>query len=243
MTEPEKLLHAFEATWPPASTTRSGAFTIRDGASGGKRVSAATLDGPFDPEELTSAIAAMEQLGQTALFQVRQGENGLDDDLAKRGFAVIDPVTAYAASPDALCDPELHRLAAIPCSAPLAIQREIWAEGGVGSARLAVMARAANPKTYLLGRKNDRPAATAFLSCHQDIAVIHALEVRPTQRRQGVARNMMVGAANWAKAQGARTLALLVVTENAAANALYASLGMKAVGGYHYRIAPDRIAS
>ena len=243
MTEPEKLLRAFEATWPPASTTRSGAFTIRDGASGGKRVSAATLDGPFDPSELAPAIAAMEQLGQTALFQVRQGEIGLDDALAQRGFAVIDPVTAYAASPETLCDPELHRLAAIPCSAPLAIQLEIWAESGIGPARLAVMERAAKPKTYLLGRKNDRPAGTAFLSCHDDIAVLHALEVRPAHRRQGVARDMMVGAANWAAAQDARTLALLVVTENTAANALYASLGMRAVGGYHYRIAPDRIAS
>lgn len=243
MTEPEKLLRAFEATWPPASTARSGAFTIRDGASGGKRVSAATLSGHFDPEELAPAIAAMKQLGQTPLFQVRHDESGLDDALAKQGFEVIDPVTAYSASPEALCDPELHRLAAIPCSAPLAIQQEIWAEGGIGPARLAVMARAANPKTYLLGRKNDRPAATAFLSCHEDIAVLHALEVRPAQRRQGVARNMMVGAANWAKAQDARTLALLVVTENTAANALYASLGMQAVGGYHYRIAPYRIAS
>ena len=45
-------------------------------------------------------------------------------------------------------------------------------------------------------------------------------------------------AACWAEAEGATTLALAVTTRNAAARALYASLGMAVVGQYHYRMKP-----
>ena len=44
----DRLFAALEATWPPASSQRLGPFRLRDGAGGGKRVSAAVQDGEFD---------------------------------------------------------------------------------------------------------------------------------------------------------------------------------------------------
>ncbi len=236
---PEGLLRLTEATWPPAERRRSGPFTLRHGAGGGKRVSAATAEGPFGPADLDAAEAAMRAMGQVPLFQPRPGEEALDAALEARGYAVIDPVVGYVAPVGVMADPELPRLAAIPCAAPLAIQEEIWAAGGIGPARLAVMARAAGPKTYLLGRLGDRPVGTAFVAIHEGVAMLHALEVLASARRQGVARAMMVGAANWAAKAGAGALSLLVTRANAGANSLYASLGMEQVEGYHYRIAQE----
>lgn len=241
---PDTLLQAIEATWPPAERSRNGAFAIRNGAGGGKRVCAATqeTDG-FEPGDIDTAVAAMRALGQAPLFQVRPGEDALDQTLEARGFTIVDPVTTYLTEPKALADPSLHRLAAIPCSKPLAIQEEIWAAGGIGKPRLDVMTRASDPKTYLLGRHDDRPVGTAFVSIHDGIAMLHAIEVLSESRRMGVGRALMIGAANWALRHEANWLALLVTTANTGANALYASLGMSPVGGYHYRVAPDWTAS
>ncbi len=178
-------------------------------------------------------------MGQTPLFQPRAGDEALDRALAAEGYAIIDPVVAHVAPVGALARRDLPRLAAIPCAAPLAIQAEIWAAGGIGPARLAVMDRAVSPKTYLLGRIGDRPVGTAFVAVHDGVAMVHALEVVPEARRQGVGANLMVGAANWAARHGASQVALLVTRANAGANALYASLKMEEVEGYHYRIAAE----
>jgi ribosomal protein S18 acetylase RimI-like enzyme len=97
------------------------------------------------------------------------------------------------------------------------------------------MDRAAGPKTSILGRVNDRASGIAFVACHGKTAMLHALEVSPTQRRQGSANNIMRMAAIWAQDHGADQICLAVTEANDAARALYASLGMQAVGTYHYR--------
>jgi GNAT superfamily N-acetyltransferase len=54
-------------------------------------------------------------------------------------------------------------------------------------------------------------------------------------RRAGIGGNLLRRAAVWAGENGAHALGLAVTKANAPARALYASLGMKAVGQYHYR--------
>lgn len=224
-----------EATWPPVSTEVLGPVTIRDGAGGGKRVSAATAAGAVTPEDLDRADAVMRARGQTPLFQVREGEGALEAMLAARGYAVVDPVNLYVAPVAALTGEKLPRVATFTVWEPLEIMREIWAEGGIGAARVAVMARAKGPKTGLLGRLRDQPAAAGFVAIHDGVAMVHALEVRARHRRAGMGRLMMVQAALWAEAQGARHLAVICTQGNAGANALYAAMGFRIAGTYHYR--------
>ncbi len=114
--------------------------------------------------------------------------------------------------------------------------RELWTAGGIGPARQAVMDRVAGPKTGILARADDTPAGTAFVACDGKTAMIHAIHVAPELRRRGAAGNIMRAAAHWAQDQGAETLALAVTRANDAANHLYASIGMKVVGYYHYRV-------
>lgn len=228
---PALLAEVMESTWPPASRHRLGPFTLRDGAGGGKRVSAASLGGPFTEADLDALEAAMAE----PLMLVRAGETTLDAALDARGWRIVDPVVAYAA-PVAMLTAELPRLTAFPHWPPLEIARSIWAEGGVGPARIAVMDRVAGPKAALLGRIDDRSAGVAFVACHGQEAMVHALDVREGHRRQGLGRKLLHAAANWAAGQGASRLSLVVTRQNAAARALYARLGMEVVGEYHYRL-------
>jgi ribosomal protein S18 acetylase RimI-like enzyme len=236
MTEAARLIAVLEATWPPTARADVGPWTIRDGQGGGKRVSAATARVPVTAADVPQAEAAMRALGQTPLFMIREGDAALDGLLATRGYTIVDPTDAFAASLDRIDLPKPPRLTAIPAWPPLAIQRELWAEAHIGPARLAVMDRAPNPKTTLLARMDDRAAGTAFLGVHDGMAMIHALEIHPRFRRRGLGRHMMAGAIHWARAQGARDFGLVVTSANSAAQALYASLGLVRVGHYHYRM-------
>ena len=235
----DALFEAAEATWPPATARRMGPWTIREGQGGGKRVSAATAHGPATGADIAHAEAAMRALGQTPLFMVRPGQNDLDAALAARGYDKVDPVVIYRG---AVAD--LAREAPPPVSAfhlwpPLHIMEELWQEAGIDPGRRAVMDRAAAPKTAILGRTDDRAVGVAFAACHGKTAFLHALDVAETHRRQKTAVNMLREAAIWAQDQGAVTLVILVTEANAPARALYASLNMKVVGNYHYRMAPD----
>ncbi|MGX0975034.1 ribosomal protein S18 acetylase RimI-like enzyme [Roseovarius sp. MBR-51] len=236
MTPDVQTLYAVtEATWPPAQTQHLGPVTLREGQGGGKRVSAATVERPITTEELNAAEAAMHDLGQSALFQVRQGDDTLDALLATKGYKVVDPVNLYVASLDALTVEKPPRVTTFSIWEPLEIMREIWVEGGIGPARIAVMERVIGPKTGLFGRHKDQPAATGFAAIHQGIAMVHALEVHVRHRRAGMGRLMMLQAAHWAQEQGAQYLSVICTKSNQGANGLYSAMGFAHVGDYHYR--------
>jgi ribosomal protein S18 acetylase RimI-like enzyme len=227
---PEALAKLMRATWPPAHEWVKGSVTFRDGAGGGKRVSAATIDGPFTEADLAALFEMPEPL---VLIQPK--DQSVDSVLKAYGWDKVDPVVAYAA-PVAALAAELPALAAFPHWPPLAVAASIWEEGGIGPARLAVMNRVGVAKTALLARHGDRPAGVAFAAVAGTEAMVHALEVRPAFRRLGVGVTLMRAAANWAADQGAERLTVVVTERNDAARALYARLGMQVVGQYHYRV-------
>ncbi|MHA7828592.1 MAG: GNAT family N-acetyltransferase [Roseovarius sp.] len=233
---PAQLYAVVAATWPAAWTLECGAWTIRDGQGGGKRVSAATARARIiTADDLPAAESAMLDLGQTPLFMIRAGDEALDTLLAGAGYAVIDPVNIHLAPVTDLNAPQPHSTS-FAIWEPLAIQIDMWAQGGIGPGRVAVMRRAQCPKTSILARDGQRAAATAYVGLHDGIAMIHALEVAPHCRRRGMGRRVMLRAAGWARENGATHIAAVCTQQNTAANALYASLGMALVGQYHYRI-------
>lgn len=245
MTAPDlpALVAAIAATWPAAETRRVGRFTVARGAGGGNRVSAARLADPADPgndlgaAEIAAVAAAQAAWGQPPLVQVFGPQAALDATLAAAGYVQRD-ATVILAAPVAEVAAAPPPVTCFDIWPPLAVQAEIWAEGGIGPARLAVMERAAGPKTALFGRQGDRPAGTAFLALHDGIAMLHALEIAPRARRKGLAAHMMRAAGAWAAAQGAHSLAVLVTRENLPAQGLYASLRLQPVGHYAYRTTP-----
>lgn len=229
------LYEVCEATWPPAAAREVGNWIIRDGMGGGQRVSAATIRDRALPADIEMAEQAMQDLGQDHLFMIRKGDEALDAQLDGRGYAIVDPVSAYVCPAADLCALPRPRVSGFSIWPPLAIMADLWAEGGIGASRIAVMDRAKGPKTAIMARKNDVAAGVAYVGIHKGVAMLHALEVAPKMRRLGVGRILMAHAGNWAQEQGADYLSLLVTRQNIAANGLYASLGMEVVGHYHYR--------
>ncbi len=229
------LYDVIDATWPAASYQTHGHWTIREGAGGGSRVSAATHDktSHFD---LDQAIDAMKALGQTPIFMIRHGQVALDLELANRGFVIKDPVNLYVAPIELIATERPKAATQFVVFPPVAVQKDIWAEGGIGQARLDIMDRAQCPKATFLGRLEERAAATGYVGVSNGVAMLHALETRSQFRRRGIARAMMRSMGYWARENGAEHFSLLVTQANIGANALYSSLGMEIAGQYHYRV-------
>lgn len=231
---PDAVFDVIEATWPAARLVPLGPWVVRDGKGGGKRVSAATPTAEVKPSDIPEAEEAMRGMGQQPLFMIRPGDEALDAALQARGYRSLDPTTAYSLPITRLTDVPVPRVTAFCIWEPLAIMEEIWAPGGIGPERVAVMARA-EVKTGILARWNEKPAGAAFAALHQKTCMVHAVEILPDQRRQGVAGWVMRAAAFWAQNQGAEHISVLCTQANTAANRLYSSLGFAPVGQYHYR--------
>ena len=236
MPDAETLYEVIDKTWPAAREIPCGPFMLHDGRGGGKRVSAATVAHPnWTVDDIEDAAEGMARLNQSNLFMLRAGESRLDDALANDGYEVLDPVNMYCIPVGDLAKNVPPRVSTFAVWSPLAIGYDIWAAGGIGRGRWAVMDRVNGPKTSILGRWNDSPAGIAFVAIHDGIAMVHALEVVPEQRRQGMAEKMMAAASIWAQKNGASHMSVICTAENDAANNLYFKLGMKHIGGYHYR--------
>ena len=235
----QKLYAVIDGTWPSSAKQAIGPWTIRLDQSGSSRVSAATAELPPSANDIPMAEMAMREADQTPLFMIREGERALDLLLKEKGYVVRDPVNMFAAAVEDIATKRPPPVTCFEVWPPLTVQHEIWSWGGISDGRLDIMDRARHPKTTLLGRHNDRPAGTVFVSIAADCAMIHALEIAEDFRRAGLAANLTRAAAFWAKANGAAYLTLVTTRDNAPANALYASLGMTVVGQYHYRRFPE----
>jgi GNAT superfamily N-acetyltransferase len=233
MKDPAQAHAVLDATWPAAGVVQIDGWTIREGQGGGQRVSAASGSG-----DIAQAEAAMRALGQPPLFMIRGGDDALDTALAAQRYVRHDPVIIYAAKVATLTNPAPSPMSAFPVWPPLAIAVALWDDAGIDAGRRAVMDRVSGPKTSILGRIADRAAGVAFVACHQGVAMLHALEVVPNLRRQGLAAKIMRIAAIWAQDQGADTFCVAVAAANAPACALYEGLGMDVIGHYHYRKLP-----
>lgn len=234
----QRLIAATQATWPPFATRRLGPFTLREGRGAGRRVSAATAEGPVTPAEIAAAAEAMRALGQAPVFSLPEGAAALDAALAAAGFTEVLRNHFYAAPVAAMAALDLPRVAAFALWPPLAIVEDIWAETEIDAARRRVIAAVPGPKTSVLARVNDTPSGALFIAADGAVAMPHAVVTRPAMRRQGSARSAMIAAARWAADQGCRHIGLAVMAENLAAIGLYEGLGMTRVGGYHYRMLP-----
>ena len=235
----QTLYAVIDITWPAFEKQALGPWMIRHGSGGGNRVSAATAERAVTDDDIPQAEAAMRSAGQRPLFMIRDGDEVLDQSLAARGYVVRDITNFYAAPIAGIATERPPPVTSFEVWPPLAAQIEIWAQGGIGAGRLAVMERAPHPKTTLLGRMNDRPAGTGYVAIAKRCAMIHALEIGQQHRRQGLARHLTRAAAFWAQVKGADYLTLVTTRANEGANALYSSLGMTLVGHYHYRTLPE----
>lgn len=232
----EQLYTLIDQSWPAAEMVKTDAFTLRRGEGGGSRVSAATAKSADAVQHIKEAERQMLDWGQEKLFMIQPGDEALDAALEAEGYSIKDPVHLFLAPIANVARERPKSLSSFAVDAPLACQKKIWKDSGIGQERLNVMQRCSLKKTTLLGRRSETPAGATFVATSEKLAMLHALEVAPQFRRSGLGRDLTVSAAFWAEAKGAEWFALLVTRANEGAVALYSSLGMSIVGGYHYRI-------
>lgn len=228
----EQLFAALDGTWPAAEYLHQPPWLLRRGAGGGQRVSAATASGDCALGDIAVAEAKMREMNQTPLFLIRPGDETLDGWLENKKYDVVDPVAVYVCNCRGEETPNTNVSSRWP---PLDSEKKIWQAGGIGPARIAVMDRVKGKKTCLTLASETGIAGTAFLALHGGIAMLHALEIDPKERRKGIGRQIMRAALGWGACHGADWFSLMVTRANRPANALYSSLGMVEVSRYHYR--------
>lgn len=234
MTADPDIARAFETTWPAAETVDHGALRSGRGQGAGGRVSSTrSLSDDWHPDDIAAAETVHQGWGQRPMFRLADDDARLRAALLAHGYRSETPTAILAGACAALAAP-VPRLTTFAIWPPLAIQQDLWAAGNVDAARQAVMARVPLAKTAILGRLNDRAAGAAFVAVDGPVAMIHAVEVAPGFRRQGLAGWMVRTAASWALDQGADRLALAVSRDNTGARASYDRLGFREIAGYSY---------
>ena len=233
----DQIFDAIDATWAPYATTRLDDWLVREGRGGGSRVSSASFAGMASKDaDIDVVEKAQSALSQPSQVMLRPGQPELDARLEARGYQVVTPVRILCAPTSVLsADSELGTTV-VPSDKILASQKDLWAQGGIGPARIAIMNRVRETKTALLARRGHDLAGVAFIALHRNLAMLHALDVPMQLRRQGMGRKITAAAADWARMNGADHLALLVVRDNLAANRLYEGMGMTEIASYHYRL-------
>ncbi|SDE57350.1 Acetyltransferase (GNAT) family protein [Paracoccus isoporae] len=234
MIQDDALHDAFEASWPAAEYAQAGPFRVGRGLGGGMRVSSArALSDGWTQDDIDAAVRIQTGWDQPPAFRVLDGDP-LARTLSAAGWQEITPTQMMTAPLERLTDRAIPPVTSFAIWPPLAIQRELWVECGIGAARQAVMARVRLPKAALLGRTDDRAGGVGFVAACGDYAVLHALETLPALRRQGLAGWMVRRAAQWALDQGCTSMMLAVTRQNSAAIALYDRMGFEVAGGYSY---------
>ncbi|MEM1374480.1 MAG: GNAT family N-acetyltransferase [Pseudomonadota bacterium] len=230
-----EIAEAVWVTWPGEATVDGGAFTLRRSGDDSRRSRAATANRAVSDAEIATAAQTMRSWGQPAMFWVPGDAPDFEAQLSALGCTSHDASWYYVAPVSMLAARTPPRVSTFEIWEPLAIMADIFAATGTSRDRQGVMARAQCPKTTIFGRVDAKPAGVAYVGAHGPLAMVHALGVLPEHRRKGLAAHMMAQTAIWAAGQGCTQIGLAVGQANAAACALYASLGMEAVGHYHYR--------
>lgn len=235
----DALIAEMEASWPPETAVDGDGWRLRVAPGGGSRVnSARRLGAAVDGAD---ALAAVERFyaarDADALIQAREDDGALSEAASAAGYAAFDHSGLYEGSISDACaapstPPDGVRLIRVE-HVPAALE-QFWASLGVGAPRLAVMARAAGPKTAVAARVGDRLAGAVFVSAPSGRAFVHALAVAPTARRRGIAALMTRAALTIVAERGAARFATSVVRGNVASEGLFQTLGARPSGGYIY---------
>ncbi|MBX2855634.1 MAG: GNAT family N-acetyltransferase [Rhodobacteraceae bacterium] len=236
----EARFTAQEATWPAAEILDIGPWRARWTEGAGRRAASArplTDDAAVLCAAIPQAEAFYTEKRADVLLQLPAAVAAeMAAVLAQRGYHAEAETRCLQAPAEALSMQPLSTEATpylIHVSAPLAGLSELWETGGVQAPRREVMARVAVGQR-VAARLESRLIGAAFVGLAPAGAMLHAVYVKPSHRRRGVARDLGIGAAAWARRQGAERLLIDVEADNTPARALYSALGAREVGGYVY---------
>ncbi|SEG41944.1 Acetyltransferase (GNAT) family protein [Nonomuraea solani] len=188
------------------------------------------------PDDLDDAIAAAEafygERGLRCVFSVGPGATpGLDAELERRGYEVVDPTVIMAGTPVAEPDREV-RIEERPWRAWL---EAWWAVDGRYGSGVDEAERICTgvPAWYAAVEEDGVPLAVGRGVPQGDTLGIYCMATMPEARRRGLARAALRGLVRHA---GAGSAYLVTTAGNEGAQALYRSEGFEIADRYHYRV-------
>lgn len=239
MPDPATLDRLADRGWPALEQESLGGWTLRASSGVTNRANSVLTAGPVP--DAGAAVDAAERWyaarSLPAVFQVSPASPPeLRDLLAACGYRehsrtdilIADRAGVPSQAPDGT------RIAAAPDEAWL----DAWwsVDGRGGDAERAVAARilTGGPALYASAGDPAAPDAVARLALVGEWGGLYAVATRPEARRRGLARALAGALASAAAEHGVQRLWLQVLTDNAAAHALYASLGFRPASSYAY---------
>jgi GNAT superfamily N-acetyltransferase len=239
-----RIERAAVCAWPALETARIDGWLWRYTGGGSQRAnSVSALD--FTGSDAEAAIDEAERLyaarGADPMFQICDADAPADLDarLARRGYRLQEPCTALAKE---IAPRELPTDVEVGSSAS-----EAWLSvylPGISESRRhiapKILARVPAPRAFFLLRGNGEPMSAALGVVAHGVVIAECVATRAAFRCRGGSALIMTALEAWGAKMGARIAALQAVTANAPAQALYAKLDYRPVGGYHYRVLNSR---
>lgn len=229
------------SAWPALrSAELAGGWLWRHSKGGsGRANSVACLDwhGGDPDAAIADAEARYASVHAEPKFQVTDAAAPADLDarLAVRGYVAYDACTTLArALPHEEETPPGIEIDDRPSDDWLMVYTSVITPDRRPVAP-AILARVPRGSGFVGLRRHGRLLATVLTVPVGDIAIVECVATAAEARRQGAARDAMLGAMAYAAGHGASCVALGAVATNAPAQALYAALGFRRVGGYHLR--------
>lgn len=232
------------AAWPALTTETIGGWTFRAAGGCTKRANSANALTPSLPfgQIRSGAERFYAELGLPTIFRITPLAD-VDETLDRAGYALLDPSFVMTAelgtarlsgNVDIGDTPSAEWLAGIAAANGL--------DAALRPIHDAIVGAIAPPAGFAILRDGDRPIAFGLAVLDQGAVGLFDIVVTPDERGRGHGRAVTAALLDWGRRTGARSAYLQVRDGNAAALALYTSLGFAEAYRYHYRIAPGRTA-
>ncbi len=240
-------------TWPAETTESAGGWVLRtnggvtnraNSAFTGDLLAGATLDG-----QIAAAEAFYRRHARPAAFMISPASlpGGLDAELAARGYGVHEPSLVRIA--DAAGAMDLRETAAdieladTPNDAWRDVFLSEYADGAAGRIRLGIIDRIDRPSCFVTARAAGGPVAIGMGVADEGWLTVLGMYTLPEHRGNGHGGAVLRALARWASANGAPSLFLQVMEDNAPALRLYDKVGFTPAYTYHYRVAVTNASS
>lgn len=229
--------------WPASSVHYDGTWVIRLTAGHpAKRLNSINPLDPGDCDNLTERIARasrrFESYGRPSIFRMSPlGGDFITAFLDQEGWSRFSESVVMSANLAAIDFDRVIDLIPIR-DMPRFIGAAMVVHDFEPSIRpgLSEIVTSIEPESGLfLLEDGDRPVASAICVHDGDLAGLFEVATASTERGRGHGRRVVLSALKWARLRGARVGWLQVEADNAAAIALYRSLGFQPVYTYHYR--------
>lgn len=111
-----------------------------------------------------------------------------------------------------------------------------WSNAAAAARRREMLETMSGELAFVLVRRGDEPAGVGLGVFEADFVGIFNMATHPAFRRRGVATQVLLSLAHWARAKGAERLYLQVASGNEAAKTAYERFGFTTLYSYHYRV-------